>query len=126
MGCDVRLTLGNGWDARQNFCQDAVGDNRAPPTPVEAGQKLEFRFDHADWQVDDVAIACGHLSLTTFVFDSTCRLQDGVPDEFSFIVTVPDLPGEVALAFYTCGTQVLADATNRLCGTWYANVEVRG
>ena len=126
MGCDVRLTLGNGWDARQNFCPDAVGDNRALPTRVEPGQKLEFKFDHADWEVDEAAIACGHLSLTTFAVDTTCRLEDAERDQFSFIVTVPDLPGEVALALLTCGTQVLADATNRLCGTWYANLEVRG
>jgi len=126
MGCDVRLTLGNGWDARQNFCPDAVGDNRGPPTRVEPGQKLEFRFDHADWQIDDATIACGHLSVTTFAFDSSCRLEDTERDQFSFTVTVPDLPGVVALAISTCGTQILADATNRLCGTWYANLEVRG
>jgi hypothetical protein len=125
-GCDTQLTLGNGWETRPNPCLNDVAENRGPPTRVGPGQKLEFKFDHEDWQIDDAMIACGHFSVTTFAFDSSCRLADPVRDQFSFTVTVPDLPGVVALAISTCGIQVLADATNRLCGTWYVNLEVRG
>jgi hypothetical protein len=125
-GCDIDLTLGNGWQTRPNPCPNDVAVSPEQSTLVEPGQKLVFKFDHEDWQIDDPAVACGHLSETAFVFDSSCQLEDPEVDRFTFTVTVPDLPGVFAMAVSGCGTQVLADTTNRLCGTWYANLEVSG
>jgi hypothetical protein len=125
-GCDIQLTLGNGWETRPNPCPNDVAVSPTQSTVVEPGEKLEFKFDHEDWQIDQPVIACGRFSEMAFVFDSSCRLEDPESDRFSLTVTVPDLPGSFALAISTCGTQVLADATNRLCGTWYVNVEDRG
>jgi hypothetical protein len=126
-GCHNELTLGNGWVTRANFCLNHVVEKRGEPTAIAPGQNLEFRFDPADWTIDNPTIACGHFPVTVFAFDSTCRIEDTAEsDQFSFSVTLPDLPGEVALALSTCGTQVLVDATNRLCGTWYVDLNVAG
>jgi hypothetical protein len=124
--CHNELTLGNGWVTRANFCLNDVVEKRDEPTPIAPGQKLVFKFDHEDWQIDDAGISCGHLSMTTFAYDPSCRLEDGERDQHSFTLTVPDLPGEVALAISACGAQVLSDATNRLCGTWYVDLNVAG
>ncbi len=71
-------------------------------------------------------LGCGQLSGTIFVLGPQCVIGEPQSEQFSFTFAAPLQPGVIALALFTCGTQVLADATNRLCGTWYANVEVRG
>lgn len=126
-GCRNQLMLGNGWVTETNFCLSDVVEKPAEPTPIAPGRKLEFRFDPAGWQIGDITIACGHFPVTVFAFDPTCRIPETMEnDDFSFSVTVHDLPGEVALALSTCGTQVLVDATNQLCGTWYVDLNVTG
>ena len=123
--CDIELTLGTGWVSRPNTCATDIVENIGTPTAVEAGQKLVFKFDQEGWQVDDAVIACGQLADASFDFEPTCRLDGPVRDQFLLTLTVPKQSGVFALAVSTCGSQVLADATNRLCGTWYANLEVR-
>jgi hypothetical protein len=125
-GCDIELTFGNGWVSRPNSCGNDIVENRGSPTAVEPGEKLVFKFDHEGWQVDDAVIACGQLLDASFVFDPDCRMEDSARDQFSVTLTAPKQSGVFALAVSACGTQVLGDATNRLCGTWYVNVEVRG
>jgi hypothetical protein len=126
-GCDVELMLGNGWTTQaQNPCAGDIAQDLGAPAVVEPGQQLTFKFDHDDWQIDDAVIACGQLSGTNFVPGPQCVIGEPDREQFSFTFAAPLQPGVFALALFTCGTQVLADATNRLCGTWYANVEVRG
>ena len=125
-GCDVELTLGNGWVSRPNTCGTDIVEDPGTPTAVQPGQKLVFKFDQEGWQIDDATVACGQLVIARFVVDRACRLQDPARDQFSATLTAPKQSGVFALAVQACGTQELADATNRLCGTWYANLEERG
>src|SRR5436190_7491421 len=122
-GCDIELTFGNGWVSRLNACGNDVVENRATPTAVDPGEKLVFKFDHEGWQVDDAVVACGQLVDASFVFDRDCRLEDSVRDQFAATLAAPKQSGVFALAVSACGTQILGDATNRLCGTWYVNLE---
>jgi len=125
-GCDVELTLGNGWVAPREPCTGDVAADLGEPFLVAPGQRLKFRFDHEDWQIDDAGVNCGHLSGRQFVTEPDCGLGSPERAQFSFTFAAPPGPGVHTLAILTCGTQLLADARNRLCGTWYASVKVRG
>lgn len=120
-GCDVRLTLGNGWSERPDGprCED---DLQTEPSRfrVRPGEPLTLSFP--GWDVDNIVVTCGRLSGLSFVAvpapECEHRLRSGGP------FAIPESGGWV-LQLSACGSQPGSGARNRLCGSWYALLEIR-
>jgi hypothetical protein len=122
-GCDVNLTLGSGWNERLNPCFDDVDRAQEAASIASAAVPLLFRFRDG-WRVDGPAVGCGQLSERRFLVDGDCRIDARV-DGDALVIEPPTPPGTWTLSIGACGIQELADATNTICGTWYATVDVR-
>ena len=123
-GCDVVLTLGNGYQ----YPSDPVclGDMPSAPTsPLEIGRddRLEFRL--GDWDVQGAVLTCGRLSETSFIVEPEpgCYLEASQFDQEPF-ATFPPLPVDIEGAWTIQISACARAATNNLCGSWYANIEI--
>lgn len=123
-GCDVQLTLASGWSERVDQCFADIDRALDPASITAETAPLVFRFEEG-WHIEGPAVACGHLSPgLTFSPDPACNVP-WKAETASLTIYPPGAPGSSALAIATCGTQELADATNQICGTWYASLDVR-
>jgi hypothetical protein len=122
-GCDVVLTLGNGWEERGAECGEAMKEAPSGAIPVAPDEPLEFGFD--SWLVTGGTIMCGRLSGLNFVgdADSGCA-SETQPGERVFFVA-PATRGRWTVALSGCAFQAGTANANTICGTWYANIEVR-
>lgn len=125
MGCDVTITLGTGYVRPLNPCVDDVA---APPIEtgfVEPGERL--RFDLGAWDIRDGQVFCGRLNGQSFVAVPQPGCLTEVHDVTRLDFVVPQEAGRWTLAISVCGgvAAILGPGSNSLCGTWYANVEVR-
>ena len=124
-GCDVVVTLRSGGLGYQSEagCQ---GDIRPwevmAPVVVSRGEGLSFRV--GQWFIDTAHVLCGRLSGETFYGpDDGCRLAPG-GYAGSVEFAAPDVTGPWTLAIEGCAEEDKGGG-NRICGTWYAEVEVR-
>lgn len=130
-GCDVTMTLANQFSEDLNPCVDDVGD---PPTDtwvLDSGKALEFRLasPYESWGLETYQAVCGRLSGPSFYPDPQPEcftlLDPSGSDVFEFFA--PRAPGRWILAVSTCGSTPASrpPGINRICGTWYASIEVR-
>ena len=122
-GCDVNLTLASGWNERVDPCFDDVDRAQEAASIARAAVPLRFRLPDG-WRVDGPAVGCGQLSGRRFLVDRDCRIDARV-DGDALAIDPPTIPGTWTLSIGACGIQELADATNTICGTWYATVNVQ-
>ena len=121
-GCDLQLTLGTGYTELANPCYTGV--QRLPEaTSIAAPESfLSLRFP-AGWFLLGANVACGSLAEGYFQPDEGCEIR-WTDEGTSLTIFVPGLEGTWSLAINGCATQLLSDTTNKVCGTWYATVEV--
>lgn len=130
-GCDVELTLGNDYEYPRNpACTDDLPFEPADRLTVKLDENLEFGL--GDWEVSNAVLVCGHLSGTSFVAEPEpgCFLEASGRSTQGRSITFPALPADLdegswTLAISACALKGALVVTNRICGTWYANVEVR-
>lgn len=129
-GCDVVLALGNGYEYPSDPA--CLGDLPAEPDTrlqVEHDDVLELRL--GDWDIQSAVLTCGRLSGTSFVAEPApgCFLEAATRRDPSTFARFPPLPPEIAGAWTiqisACALSGGLAATNRLCGSWYANLEIR-
>ena len=124
-GCDVTITLGTGYVRSLNPCADDVA---APPIEigvVEPGEQL--RFDLDGWGISDGQVFCGRLNGQSFVAVPQPGCLTEAHDVTRLDFVVPPEPGRWTLAISACASAgaILGPGLNHVCGTWYANIEVR-
>jgi hypothetical protein len=124
-GCNIQLTLGNGYSERVQECEEDVARLPEPVQMVVPGAPLTFGFPK-NWYFQAGSVACGSLEDLRFQPDpgGTCEIgwtEDGISLSFE----LPSVEGTLTLAFDGCATQLLSDVTNQACGTWYATIEAR-
>ena len=130
-GCDVELTLGNGYEyPRDPACTRDLPFEPADTLTVKRDEHLEFAL--GDWDVTNAVLGCGRLLGTSFIADPEpgCFREVSGRSSPSRSITLPALPADLAegtwtLAISACALSGVLVVTNRICGTWYANVEVR-
>lgn len=130
-GCDVEIVLGNGYAyPRPPTCIDDLPFGPADTLTVKRGESLEFGL--GDWDVTNAVLGCGRLSGTSFVGDPEpgCFREVSGRSAQGRSITLPALPADLAegtwtLAISACALSGVLVVTNSICGTWYANVEVR-
>ena len=127
VGCDVTQLLANGIEERLTGCDGDVAKSPSHRADVAPGEQLEFEID--GWAATNTTVYCGQLAEQRFVprIDPACvRERDPVYAGLRF--NAPDEAGGWTLAISTCGTRFRAGGRGfeELCGTWYANVRVRG
>jgi hypothetical protein len=121
-GCDIVLGLGNGF--QEGFSGPCEGSVRelpaAPPIRVKRDAVATWRI--GTWSTDALARTCGHLSENGF-FEDTGACPPSPLGSRTF--TLPSERGEWTVAISSCASEHGDSGANRLCGTWYANVEVQ-
>lgn len=124
-GCDVTLFFGSGRSEPLNRCVDDIGEPPRDAIPVRSGTRIEFAL--ADWQLDDATATCGRLSGQSFIVQPRpgCSHEleaRGMPLAFE----APAQNGLWTVAFSACASRPASrgSASNRVCGTWYANIAV--
>jgi hypothetical protein len=129
-GCDVVLALGNGYEYPTDPA--CLGDLPTEPDivlEIERDDELELRL--GDWDIQSAVLTCGRLSGTSFVAEPApgCFLEASTRRDPSTFARFPALPAEISGAWTiqlsACALSGGLAATNRLCGSWYANVEIR-
>jgi hypothetical protein len=125
-GCDVTLTLGNGWSEALSPCVDDVGEPPVESAVVHPGERLEFRLE--GWGAPDAGLAvCGRLNGPSFVAVPVpgCLMDSAAPAPFVF--DAPHELGRWIVALSACASQAasLGVGQNRICGTWYASIHVQ-
>jgi hypothetical protein len=120
-GCDVTLTLGTRLEARTNSCDDDLSADLIRDVRVRRGEPLTFGLP--GWDIMTALVLCGRLSGRSFVAQPRpgCELTPDPGDTIAFELPVD---GEWTLAIWACAVEAGSDANNRICGTWYSNVEV--
>ena len=123
-GCDVVMTLGNGWEDRGAECGDDLNEGPSGALRVEPAEPLTFEVP--GWQISAALAVCGRLSGHSFVPapEPGCTLELG-PEDTPNTFPAPAAEGRWTLGISACANQFDNQASNRICGTWYANVEVR-
>ncbi|HTK44482.1 MAG TPA: hypothetical protein VL749_03900 [Patescibacteria group bacterium] len=121
-GCDIRLVLGTGYAELANPCFADLGRLPRTASIASAGDPLVFRFP-AGWRVDGPSVECGSIAGDRFQLEPDCEIGWG--DETAALSILGPGEGIWTLAISACATQLLPDATNSACGTWYATIEVR-
>jgi hypothetical protein len=121
-GCDVGLLLGNGYSELVNPCFGELNEVPETTTLRGEGSGMTFAFPKG-WFILDSSVTCGHLSEQSLAVDPGCDIRSS-DEGTSVSIYGPTTAGTWTLAINGCGTQFLRDATNRVCGTWYATVEV--
>jgi hypothetical protein len=127
-GCDVQLVLGTGYAELADPCFADL--DRLPKTASirRPGPPLLFRFP-AGWLIEGPTVVCGRIDAHRFDEDSSCVVGWSYePTSLSILDprgTEDGDDGPWTLAINVCGTEVLNDATNAACGTWYATIEPR-
>lgn len=126
-GCDVTQRLANGWEERVNDCLRDVARDPGPRADVRAGEPLQFAI--VDWATRSTTIVCGQLTERTFVplTGSPC-IRERDPLYAGVRFSAPETPGPMTLAIATCASRIRVVGTGfeELCGTWYANIRIRG
>jgi hypothetical protein len=124
-GCNVELTLDNGYSERVNQCLEDVAALPEPAPLVVPGPPLTFRFPK-DWYFYPGNVSCGSMEQLRFRSDPGGRCEFGWDaDGISLSFELPDVEGTWTLAFDGCAMELLSDARNQACGTWYATIEAR-
>ena len=129
-GCDIDLVLGNGYQyPRDPTCTGDLPFEPRDSLEIDRDARLEFGL--GDWDLQGAVLTCGHLSGTSFIAEPEpgCFLEATGRSTPSTSVTFPELPrdlesGEWTLAISACAISGGSLATNVICGTWYANVEI--
>jgi hypothetical protein len=121
-GCDVVVTLGNGYEADQG-CTD---DLPYPPDDVlvvDAGTRISFEL--LGWTLMGATTTCGHLSGLAFVAEPEpgCYAELEVDPDGASAGFTPAFEGRWTLAISACALET-AQLANRVCGTWFAEVLV--
>jgi hypothetical protein len=120
-GCDVTLNLGNGWDEQVDRCDDDMSADLTRGVRLLRGEPLTFTLP--GWDIMTAVVRCGLFSGRSFVMvpGSGCELEPDPNVSVSFELPVD---GEWTLAISACALQADSEASNRICGTWFSNVEV--
>jgi hypothetical protein len=122
-GCNVYLTLGNGYSEAMNPCSTDVVELPRLARLLVPGPPLILRFPR-NWYISRASIACGHFEDLVFRGDATGTCEPFAnPDGVSLSIDRPGAEGVWTLAIETCATQLLSDVTNEACGTWYTTIE---
>ena len=129
-GCNVALTLHDGQATIGEPCSEDLGELPEGLIPVQAGEELWFSI--GDWSMESTTVTCGRLSGQQFVADPRADCDDGdiaVPRDGTqhgqVIIPAPRAKGKWTLAIQACASRTDWLGWNEICGTWYANVEVR-
>ena len=122
-GCDIVMSLGNGWEDGLD-CDDDLSQEPGEALDVRSGQALSFQI--RDWQLSNGFVVCGRLSDLSFVAEPepACELEV-VPEDSTLTFLAPVESGRWTLAISACGNQFGSQVSNRICGTWYATIDVR-
>jgi len=121
-GCDIQLGLGTGYAEAVNPCFADLDRLPRTATIADTANPLVFRFS-SGWLVDGPSVACGSIAENRFQLDPSCGV--GWSDEsLALSIFAPGI-GMWTLAINACAMQLLPDATNQACGTWYATIKVR-
>lgn len=131
-GCGVELVLGNGYEYPGDpGCTGDLPFEPAGTLAVERDQGLEFGL--GDWDVQGASLTCGRLSGTSFVAEPEpgCFLEATGRSTSGTSITFPELPADLEAGAWTMAISACARsgglvALNHICGTWYANLVVRG
>jgi hypothetical protein len=122
-GCNVTLTLGNGYSEDMNPCSTDVVELPGLARLVVGGPPLILRFPK-NWYISRVSITCGSFQDLLFRPDTSGTCQPyGYPDGVSLSIDRPGAEGTWTFAIDTCATELLSDVTNEACGTWYTMIE---
>ena len=130
-GCDVELTLGNGYVfPMDRWCGGAVDLPFEPDIAIRLDRDDHLEFALGDWEVSNAVLACGRLSGTSFIAqpDAGCFIEASGRDTEGTSITFRELPpdleaGAWTIAISACALSGAMLVTNRICGTWFANVE---
>jgi hypothetical protein len=124
-GCNIELTLGNGYSERVQECSEDVARLPEPARLVVPGAPLTFRFPK-NWYFQTGNVTCGSLEDLRFQADPGGACEIGwTEDGISLSFELPSVEGPFTFAFDGCATQLLSDGTNPPCGTWSATIEAR-
>jgi hypothetical protein len=127
MGCDVRQRLVNDREQALSSCSRDVPREPDRWVGITPGEQLSFEIE--GWAATDTTVYCGQLSERRFTprGGPPCLIpRDPLSAGLRF--SAPEEPGTWTLAIYECATRlrVVGSGFEELCGTWYANVRVRG
>ncbi len=130
-GCDVSLALGNGYEyPRDPTCLGDMPIEPAAAIEVDAEARLGFRLE--DWDLMSAVLTCGRLSGTSFIAqpEPGCFLEASTRFDPSTLAEFPPLPADIegswTIQISACALSGGLAATNSLCGSWYATIEVGG
>ncbi|HEX3264821.1 MAG TPA: hypothetical protein VHR16_04065, partial [Candidatus Limnocylindrales bacterium] len=115
-GCDVVLTFRNGYEERLEPCDGDLSAEAGAATKLAPGTEMSLDFD--GWSIGDTIGFCGATSDRVFMVLSPPSCEQHPPDGRSF--SAPRA-GDWTMAIAACA----AKADNRICGTWYVNVDTR-
>ena len=115
-GCDTVLTFRNGYEERDQGCEGDLSAEPPEATRLRPGTEMSLKFD--GWSIGDTIAFCGATSDLAFLVTSPPACEQHPPHGKSF--TAPS-PGDWTMAIGACAV----NAGNRICGTWYANVDTR-
>ena len=126
-GCDLGLFLGSREPLDLNACPEDL--SAAPGAPVVVRSDERGVFAIPGWLLDVGEMTCGHLSGLSFVAQpqAGCSLAAELVDGKATF-DAPAGAGTWTLGISACGTELVAVSPlpmNRVCGTWYAEVEFR-
>ncbi len=125
-GCDVAITFGPERSVPLNPCDDDIGEPLLDAVPVRSGTAISFEL--VDWFLDSGVVTCGRMSGNSFVAEPRPGCSYELEDPGTFTFEAPPQNGRWTLAISACGSRAASQgpATNRLCGTWYADIVVTG
>lgn len=115
-GCDVVLTFANGYEERHALCDGDLSADPAPAAHLPPGTEMALDFD--GWSIGDTIGFCGAASERAFLLLSDPGCEQRPPHGQSF-----EAPraGDWTMAIAACAIK----SGNRICGTWYVNVDTR-
>jgi hypothetical protein len=129
-GCDVAVTLGNGYEYPSD--PKCLGDvPYEPDTVIEMAREDQLEFRLVDWDLMSAVLTCGRLSGTSFVAqpEPGCFLEASTRFDVSTFAVFPPLPPEIegswVIQISACALSGGLAATNNLCGSWYAQIDIR-
>ena len=115
-GCDTVLTFGNGFEERLPECPGDLSARPAPALNLPPGTDMTLDFD--GWSIGDTIGYCGATSDLAFILMSSPGCEQHPPHGRSFMAP---RAGDWTMAIAACA---IKDG-NRICGTWYGNVDTR-
>lgn len=114
-GCDVVLTFGNGYEEPM-ACSDDLSAELPPATRVAPGTEMSLDFD--GWSIGDTIAYCGSSLELAFVLRSAPGCEQHPPHGRFF--HAPEA-GDWTIALGACAI----NAGNRICGTWFVDLDTR-